>query len=159
MLRAGTFIFFLAIMLAPFSGSSQNFIGKTYKEVKKKLKRYQKSTDSFLVKITDSAEYIKMSVLGRDNNTADFVYGFDDKGKCKSEKVIAYCDSCYKKYLDAVLAEKKYGWKKINMNQYISSFEHHLMIELPVIEDKSLFYIILRTNWIKETYEIMNPKK
>lgn len=159
MRKAGTFLFFLVVMIAPFTGSSQNFIGKTYKEVKKKLKRYEKSADSFAVKVADSAGYIRMSVFGRDKNAADFIYGFDEKGKCKSEKVIAYCDSCYKKYLDAVLAESKYGWKKINMNQYISSFEHRLMIELPVIEDKTLFYIILRTNWVKETYEIMNPQK
>lgn len=83
-----------------------------------------------------------------------FIYGFNKKGKCWSEKVIARCDSCFTKYLQGVLDQEKYGWKKINENQYVSKYSYRLMLEFPP-ENKDFSYVILRTDWTKELYRTL----
>jgi hypothetical protein len=159
MLRIGACILISGFIFFTKSVSAQGYIGNSYKEVHKKLKKYKPGNDSAQVTISDSAGFLRMAVRGTTFQPADFTYGFDDKGKCRSEKVIAYCDACYEKFLKAVLDVKRFGWKKINENQYISSFKHRMMIELPVKEETAFFYLILRTNWTKETYAMLNPEK
>ncbi len=159
MTRFLSFAILVVVLLAAQQTHAQHFIGKTYKEVNKKLKKYKTGIPNTSVQVTDSAGTLHLAVRGDINSSADFIYAFDENGKCKSEKLIAYCDSCYKKYLNEALAQKKFGWKKINANQYASSFEQKMMMELPVIEETSRFYIILRTNWIKETYDMLVPVK
>lgn len=96
-----------------------------------------------------------MEVAGKGSQPVTFEYTFDSNKKCISEKVTAYCDSCYKKYLNELLSKKKFGWKRLNENQYISSYKWELMIELPVREEKSLFYDLLKVDWNRETYSML----
>lgn len=83
-----------------------------------------------------------------------FIYTFNKKGRCWSEKIIAGCDSCFTKYLYGVLDQKKYGWKKINENQYVSNYVDRMMLEFPP-ENKDFSYVILRTAWTKELYRLL----
>ena len=71
--------------------------------------------------------------------------------------MITGCDSCIKKWLRATLRIGKYGWKKINENQYISKYEYKMMIELPVNPGEH-YYTILRMDWSKTLYGILVGK-
>jgi hypothetical protein len=59
-----------------------------------------------------------------------------------------------KEELNKVLEKKGYQWKKINENQYISSFSDQLLIELPV-EKKEFYFTIYRAQWSREVYDIL----
>jgi hypothetical protein len=139
------------LLLSPATIFSQNFIGKNKKQVKKFLQQQITKNDSLTITLTDNDSVILYSIKAGKVLPADFVYGFTNAGKCRLEKVTAECDSCYQKFLRTVLEQKKYGWKKINENQYISKYAARLMIELPA-ESKELSYTILRTKWSKQLY-------
>ena len=147
-------VYLLSLLLLPFIGFSQNLIGKTKTQVKKKLQRQVTKNNNLSAVITDNDSLVVYSIKSKDAYPADFIYSFNKSGRCQSEKVITRCDSCFTRYLAATLAEKKYGWKKINENQYVSGYTYRMMIELPA-ESKELFYTILRTEWTKELYDML----
>lgn len=147
----------LILFLLPVTCFSQNFIGKSKTQVKKNLQRQIIKNDSLTITLTDNDSAIIYSVKAGKVYPADFMYGFDNYGKCRLEKTSLTCDSCYKIFLQAVLAQKKYGWKKINENQYISKYSSRMMIELPA-ESKELFYTILKTTWTKKLYSLLTDK-
>ena len=149
--------FLLVLLLFPVIGFSQNFIGKSKTQVNKELQRQIVKNDSLEITLSDKGSTLLLSVKAGKVSPADFIYGFDKSGKCQSEKIIAGCDSCYNKFLQAALAIKKYGWKKINENQYVSKYTSRMMIELPA-ENKELTYTILRTEWTKEAYNMLTGK-
>ncbi len=147
-------IYLALLLLIPAIGFSQQFIGKSKSQVKKELQHQIKKNDTLSIVLTENDSSLVCSVNDKKISPADFIYGFDKAGKCQSEKVIVGCDSCYKKFLQGVLTQKKYGWKKINENQYVSKYAAQMMIELPT-DNKSFQYIILRTEWNKELYDMM----
>jgi hypothetical protein len=145
-------------MLLSFPCFSQNYINKTKAQVKKELKEYISKNDSLNAIISEADSATMLSIKGPKTLPADFIYRFDKAGKCKSEKVIAGCDSCFTKYFQALLNLKKYDWKKINENQYVSNFAARMLIELPA-DNKDFSYIILRTDWTKEMYNLLTGKQ
>ncbi|MBK8952194.1 MAG: hypothetical protein IPM85_07835 [Chitinophagaceae bacterium] len=96
-----------------------------------------------------------MEAGGKGSQPATFEYFFASDKKCITEKVTANCDSCYKRYLKELLGKKKYGWKQLNENQYISAYKWQLMIELPIKEEKQLFYMLMKVKWNKQTYAML----
>ena len=144
----------LFLFLLPVTCFSQNFIGKSKSQVKKILQRQIVKNDSLTITLTDNDSIIIYSVKAGKVYPADFFYGFDKSGKCRLEKIIIPCDSCYKIFLQSVLGQKKYEWKKINENQYISKYAARMMIELPA-ESKELSYTILKTAWTKKLYSLL----
>ncbi len=144
----------LLLFLMPVTCFSQNFIGKSKIQVKKILQRQIVRNDSLTITLTDNDSVILYSVKAGRVYPADFIYGFDNYGKCRLEKISLTCDSCYKIFLQDVLAQKKYGWKKLNENQYISKYASRMMIELSA-ESKDLYYTILKTAWTKKLYSLL----
>ena len=132
---------------------AQEHFGKTMPEVKKSLDQLAAvSSSKSSVKTTDSTVVLAVT---EKTGLVRFTYGFDKQtGACNYQKTQASCDSCYKKYLEKLLAQKSYDWKKINENQYVSNFESKLLIELPV-DEKDHYFILFRAQWTKEFYEIM----
>jgi hypothetical protein len=153
-----TRILTLCFVLLPFSGFSQNYINKTKAQVKKELNDYISKNDTLNASISETDTATILSVKGPKTLPADFIYRFDKAGKCKSEKIMAGCDSCFTKYFQAVLDRKKFEWKKINENQYVSNFAAKMLIELPG-DDKNFSFIILRTDWTKEMYDLLTGKQ
>ena len=150
MIRILTFCF----VLLSFSGYSQNYINKSKAEVTKELKEYISKNDSLNAIVSASDTAIVLSIKGPKTLPADFIYRFDKAGKCISEKIVAGCDSCFNKYFQAVLDRKKYEWRKINENQYVSGFAAKMMIEIPA-NNKDFSFIILRTSWSKQMYDLL----
>lgn len=147
----------LSLLLFSFSCFSQNYINKTKAQVKKELNDYVSKNDTLNASISETDTAMVLSIKDLKTLPADFIYRFDKTGKCKSEKIMAGCDSCFTKYLQAALDRKKYGWKKINENQYVSSFAARILIELPA-DDKDFSFIILRTEWTKQMYDLLTGK-
>jgi hypothetical protein len=142
------------LLLLPVAGYSQNFIGKSKVYVKKLLQKQISKNDSLDITLTDDDSVLRYSIKAGKTLPADFIYGFNISGKCRSEEIIAGCDSCFNKFLKNVLRQKKYEWKKINENQYVSKYTARMMIELPP-ENKYFSYTILKTDWNKDMYKLL----
>jgi len=145
---------FLLLLLLPATVFSQNFIGRSKAQVKKFLQKQILKNDSLDITLTEDDPFLRYSIKAGKTLPADFVYGFNKSGKCQSEKIIALCDSCFNKFLTNILSEKRYQWKKINENQYVSKYGARMMIELPP-ENKDFSYTILKTDWNKEMYKLL----
>lgn len=150
-------ILIISLILLPFAAFSQQYINKTKAEVRKGLDKYILANDTIKATLTETDSSLVLKVTGTKTLPADFIYGFDKAGKCNSQKTIAYCDSCLNKFLQLALDEKKYQWKKINENQYISAFNDKMMIEISAV-DKNYFSLILRTDWSKLLYDMLIEK-
>ena len=148
----------LCIFFFPFTGLSQTYINKSKAEVKKELTDYIIKNDSLKALIAETDSTIRLVIKGPEVLPADFIYFFDKSGKCKSEKVVTYCDSCYNKFLTVALNRKQYHWKKINENQYVSDYASRMLIELPADKSKDFSFLIIRTDWSKSMYNMLTGK-
>lgn len=152
---ASATLLLITCLLFTLAVKGQRFIDKRYDKVLSGLKKYNPGNDSTSVRFLNADKTIRMEVGGKGSQPATFEYFFDLNNKCISEKTTASCDSCYKKYLNDLLDKKKYGWIRLNENQYISAYKWKLMIELPVKEEKQLFYHLIKVTWNKETYSML----
>jgi hypothetical protein len=149
-------LFIACCLLLPATCIAQGFIHKSKKQVLARLSRYN-AGDGFENTATAQTDstitlQVKEKNTGRETN---FIYRFDKNGDCKSEEIKASCDTCFKKYLQDALAIKKYKWKKINENQYVSSFSKKLLIELPYEGSTNFSFMVLQTQWSKKLYRLM----
>lgn len=149
-------LFFALILLLVASGSllSQSYIGQNRKKVKKRLEQYVSSVPDYTGTFREAGDSITLSMQTTDVTPTLFVYRFDKSGKCSSEKVIANCDSCFTKFLQAALSQKEYKWKKINETQYVSDYQKKLLLEVPP-ENTNFSFQILKLGWSKEQYKMM----
>lgn len=144
---------FLLLILTVFTLAgtvqSQDFINMPMAKAEATLKKAYPSTNN------QSNVYTRHdSILVRVNNQTQLIYVFDKQGLCVTETTNTRCDSCHDGYLKIVMDKKKYSWKKINENQYISRYEDGLMIELfPEGEIRS--FSILRVEWTRELYDLL----
>jgi hypothetical protein len=136
----------LCFLFFSLTAFSQNCINQSREEVKKQL---QNETNKPSFTETDTT----LIVNGKETGTI-FTYRFDKSGKCSSEKITANSDASFKQHLQAVLDQKKYEWKKINGNQYISGFAARMLLEISA-ENKDFTFTIIRTDWSKEMYDIL----
>jgi hypothetical protein len=59
--------------------------------------------------------------------------------------------------LKKVLGHTKYEWKKLNENQYVSTYSARMLLEVQG-ENIPLYYSILRTQWTEEFYKMITEK-
>lgn len=139
------------LLLVPATGFSQLYINKTKSHVKREVSKYISENDSITTNITETDSTLLMTFRGAGATEADHIYNFDKSGKCSSEKTITWCDSCLEKLLQPLLAEKKYEWKKINLNQYVAKFSAGIFLEMQISGDIYSF-TIFRITLTKEMY-------
>lgn len=142
------------LLLAPANAFSQLYINKTKSQVKQELGKYFLKKDSITTTITETDSTLLMKVRGADATEADHIYSFDKSGKCSAQKTVTWCDSCLEKLLQPLLAEKKYQWKKININQYISEFSAGVFIEIQVMGN-TYYFTVFRLNLNKKMYKFL----
>ncbi len=131
------------------SVAAQEFINMPYAKAAAALKKAYPGTS------TQPDVYTRNdSILVRVNNQSQLIYVFDEKGLCMTETTNTRCDSCHDGYLKIILDKKKYNWKKINENQYISRYEDNMMIELfPEGEIRTIS--VLRADFTRELYDLL----
>jgi hypothetical protein len=148
-------ILFSALFLFPSALFAQKYFDKSKAQVKKELGEYVIINKQFDPVITETDSSLVMTIKEEDAKPVRFIYGFDGQsGKCNSQRTEAGCDTCYKKYLQNLLDQKQYKWKKLNENQFISRFEDRLMLEVPV-EDNIYTFTLFKTIWTKEFYDLL----
>lgn len=150
-------IVILCLLLFPGFVNGQQYFGKTQDQVKKDLQQYIKKNKSLAATLEQTDSSIHLSVPGPTSQPADFYYYFDKTGKCVSQKTITYCDSCFSKFLQTLLQQEKYNWKKINENQYISGYSQGLLIELPA-EEKQYWFLLMKVDWSRELYKLLTGR-
>ena len=152
------FRFIIVILFfLPVTGFSQLYINKTKSQVKHELGKKFLKKDSTSASITETDSTLLLKLRGAGIIESDHVYSFDKTGKCNSEKTITWCDSCHEKLLQPLLAVKKYNWKKINMNQYVSEFSASLFIEVQ-IDDDTYSFTIFKFSLSKKMYDSLLEK-
>ncbi len=142
------------LLLVPATGFSQLHINKTKSQVKQELSKYISKNDRITTNITETDSTLLMTVRGTGATEADHIYSFDKSGKCSTQKTITWCDSCLEKLLQPLIAEKKYQWKKINMNQYVSEFSAGVFIEIQMMGD-TYYFTVFRLNLNKKMYNFL----
>jgi hypothetical protein len=144
---------FLLLLFSVFAlagpAVAQEFINLPYSKAETALKKAYPGTPG------QPAVYPKKdSILVQVNTKTQLIYVFDEKGLCFTETTITRCDSCHDSYLKILLDKKKFAWRKINENQYISRFEDNMMIELfPEGEIRTIS--VLRAGFTRELYELL----
>jgi hypothetical protein len=130
-------------------------VGKTKEVVQKELNTWKDANASFFPKITDAAMTTTLAIKDPGYGVVKFVYTYNKDKICNNEKTIAINDSARRNYLNSVLEQRGYEWKKLNGNQYISKFSDKLMIELPG-DPRNFSFTVYRVDWTKETYDMLN---
>ncbi|WP_315814429.1 hypothetical protein [Paraflavitalea speifideaquila] len=99
-------------------------------------------------------QYMVLHVKDSSFQPASFYYYFDERGKCNQEKTISFCDSCYTKYRDKLLARKQFEWVRINDTLYVSKFSKKRRLELhPHQPDRTMN--LFKTSWKRPEYELL----
>ncbi len=140
----------LLIFLFPASINAQLYINKSKSSIKNEVANYQKKNPSYRIDISETDS----SFLIVEKNQTEHLLQFDNANTCKLESILLKCDTCYKTVLSQILEIKKYNWRKINGNQYISNFESKLMVEL-LLEENLTTIKIIRTDWSKLLYDML----
>lgn len=146
------------LILFPLTGFSQLYINKTKSQVKQDFGKKFLKKDGISASITETDSSLLLKVRGSGAIEADHIYSFDKSGKCSTEKTVTWCDSCYEKLLQPLLVAKKYKWKKINMNQYISEFSAGFFVEIQVTGNTYSF-TIFRLNLNRKMYRFLLENK
>jgi hypothetical protein len=148
---------FLSLFIFPLFLSAQSKIGKTRDELKKELDTWKAGNASFFPKITEAGNTTTLSIKDPGYGAVRFVYTYDKNKVCTMEKTISINDSARTNYINGVLEQRGYEWKKLNGNQYVSKFSDKLMIEIPG-SPKDHSFTIYKVDWTKEVYDMLYKK-
>lgn len=150
--------FFTAlILIIPTLLQAQEAIGKKFSDVKTKIIRSEaKLADSTnKLKVTDSTLSFQKNISGIQSEMS---YRFNKEGFCIIEKFATASEKEYQKKLKTTLRKKKYGWRSLNLNQFISKLKKNILLEVQVID--GIYSIsFIKTNLDKELYNLLLIKK
>jgi hypothetical protein len=139
----------LFLLTGSCSLQAQDFINMPYGKAEAALRKAYPGENK-----QPAVDSRKDSILVRVNSLSQLIFVFDEKGLCMTETINTRCDSCHDGYLKNILDKKKYSWKKINENQYISRYEDNLMIELfPEGDIRTIS--VLRAEFTRELYDLL----
>lgn len=147
-------IFILLMLL--FTGTaafSQSFVGSTRKHVRDRLVTYL-DKNNIKGSFTESDSTLTLRILVGTPSAADFIYHFNDAGKCIVQTSLS-CEECIKKYVDNLLEHKKVKWTRINEYRYISQFSKHLEL---IISPDQRSYTVRQTNWNRREYSALKAQ-
>ncbi len=142
-------LFFMLVILVP--AGAQKYIGKNREEIEKIIREINPNGV-----ITGSDSILILSTSPDHQTNINFTCHFSPGGKCRIESYSSVCNSCYRDLLAMTLGQKKYRWKKINGNQYISKYRSRLLLETDPDPGKNSFRII-QTSWTRKIYKMLEP--
>lgn len=148
-------IFFLSIL--PLTVFCQGYINKSKKQVRRGLEKEVIKNDSLRILLEETDSTLIFSIKDSKVLPADFIYSFDESGKCNIEKKVAYCDSCFNKFLQASLNCKICKWKKLTEYLYISGYFNKMLLEISRNNDHS--FLIRKMKWTRKVYKTLLTSK
>ena len=97
----------------------QGYIDGYKRPIRKEMEKYG-SKEHLGSHVVETDSTIHLIVRDSAYWAFDMVFHFNHRGRCDSETRITPCDSCFHKYLNEALTNKKYAWTKENDSTYIS---------------------------------------
>jgi hypothetical protein len=139
----------LVVLSISFTATSQGFLGKSKRQVKRNLAKYSLASNAKpVMHETDST--IELLIRDSSYKEADFIYKFNNRNRCVAEYRVA-CDSCLQKYLHEALDKKAYQWIEIDPRLFVSAYSRHLLIEVvPGAQNQTM--IIRKIDWTRKEY-------
>lgn len=134
--------FFLSLILILITANSfsQDFINKNRSQVENELKKYiKKYRINTEVHAYDSL--ITFDIRDSTRRKVDYVYVFDQNGKCHTEIKMA-CEECILKFLKDTVKWKRYKWMAQNDSTYYSSYAGGLKMEK--LRQDTLSFLIIK---------------
>jgi hypothetical protein len=139
------------IMLQQGVLQAQEMIGKSRTEVK------DHALKNAVARLIETDSTIGWTAVHTET-PAEYLYSFDKSGRCRMEKFSTTSDKYYQEAFSALLKKRKYRWKNINLNQFVSKFSKGLLLELQMID--SIYSIsIIKTGMDKTLYRLLLGKK
>jgi hypothetical protein len=149
-------LFFLILLC--ISSPAQLYINKSWNEVKRELEKRVAKNDSLQTTLTETDTSLVFSFKDPKVLPSDFIYSFEGQGKCTRETIIAYCDSCYNKFLKNALSHKQFEWIKLSDRMYVSKYSKKLMLEIAA-NNKDHSFTIRRMKWNRSAYRALLKMK
>lgn len=144
----------LVMMLLPALVFSQSFIGKTRQDIMKEQTGGAAHGFSF----SEKGNNLERHEVNENERSWVLTLGFDSTGKCILEKNSTRCGDCQQTLLASVLRKKKYKWKSINNNQYLSKFSAGLLLEVQYYSE-TYFITFLPSGIDLPTYQSLTKRK
>ncbi len=145
-----TILFAFSFLLLGYSLQAQVLIGRSPRSLPGKFKKY----DPVLVSTSDSALKYDLKYSSAENQgTITITFYLTEDGKIHTQKISSDCRKCFRAYLNNLLEERKYKWKQINGNQYVSKFSKKLLLETDPEFNPTFF--IVSTSWTRESYKLL----
>ena len=141
----------LLLIFLPSACFSQVFINNTKKEIKEKVVANYIGKETINPEFSETDSTLEVKISGKNVIDADYTYKFDLSGKCISQKTITRCDSCHQALLQSVLDLKKYKWRKLNQNQYVSKFSKKVLLEIQEL-DQTFWFMIFKIKLRRKMY-------
>lgn len=153
MIRTLVFLY----LALPGTLMAQDRIGKNKTDLRSILENFVTANAAAKPALVVTDSTFTLSVIDPGAGPVQYRYGFDKSGICITETISATCDSCYKMILQGILDREGHQWKKLNENQWVSKFEDHLLIELPVDpkQPADYFFTIFKTDWSRDIYNML----
>lgn len=149
------FLAFLGSMIS-FASNAQNHIDHTRTEIKQVLQKQYQAVPASAMHWKEFKDSMVLSFTSGDIESYHF--SFSKKGLCQGEIIYFTTDSAFANSLKAITQNPIYQFKRINENQYVSDYEHFLLIELPA-ESPEKKVGVFKTSWTKSLYELLMKSK
>ncbi len=146
-------LFGLLVGLLPFELAAQNYVGLTEKKVQSRLKKETRKSDRadrMAVQTPGSSK----TFSGSRSRSVDLQLSCDSAGVCYSEQYLCKDESAALQWQKKILAQKEFGWQKLNENQHVSVMERQLLLEIYRAE-RYWVVQVLRTNWSPLQYRLL----
>ena len=137
-----------AVFFSVHASAQAKLLGRSRSEIENKVRNDPYPGNQ----ITDST--ISYFLPGEDQSFIRVTCHFSEAGKCNMVVVHSSHTRAYRQYLATVLAERKYRWRKINGNQYVSKFSKRMLLETDPDFSINRFRI-LPTSWTRKTYRML----
>jgi hypothetical protein len=112
---------FLLTFTITLTAHSQGYIHMSKVQVKKQLERYT-TKENLQTIITETDTTLSFSVRDTSVQNLDILLSFEESGKCIKQQTKLSCDSCFQKFLNPLLNNKRYKWTRVNERTYVSGF-------------------------------------
>jgi hypothetical protein len=142
---------FILLIFCSLNTGAQQFIGKNKSSI---INEYNRPGHN---RIIAKDSFLVLTYTVTEAGTVDKLLSFNEADSCIAEKYVSSSPNTYKLLLDSIIAQKKFEWRKINENQYVSKFSDRLMIELPVKKDDNSF-TVFHAEWTRELYNMLTGK-
>lgn len=139
------------LIIIPSAGFSQVYINNTKKEIKEEVVANFNGKENITPEFSETDSTLEMKIRGKNVIDADYIYKFNKSGKCISQKTITGCDSCHQTLLQSVLALKKYKWRSLNQNQYVSKFSKNVLLEIQEM-GQTYWFMLFKIKLSKKMY-------